>query len=47
MAYLAATLFYQAANFLTHPGYSLIVIGVDLTAFFGALLILNLVSRLR
>lgn len=47
MAYLAATLFYQVANFAAHPGYSSMVIAADLTAFTAVVLILNLVSRSR
>ena len=47
MAYLAATLFYQVANFANHPGYSSMVIAADLTAFTAVILILNLVSRSR
>jgi len=38
LAYLAATLFYQAANFSAHPQYSLLVIGADLAAFAGVVL---------
>ena len=47
MAYLAATLFYQVANFATHPGYSSMVIAADLTAFAAVILILNVASRSR
>jgi len=47
MAYLAATLFYQVANFSARPGYALTVIGVDLAAFTAAVLILHLMSRSR
>ncbi len=41
LAYLASTLFYQAANFSAHPGYSLLVIAADLGAFAGVVLVLK------
>ncbi|MDY0390732.1 MAG: Fe(2+) transporter permease subunit FeoB [Desulfobulbus oligotrophicus] len=47
MAYLAATLFYQVANFTAHPRYSATVIGADLVALAAVVLALYLVSRSR
>jgi ferrous iron transport protein B len=47
LAYLAATFFYQMANFSVDPVFSLMVIAADLTAFLGVVLILNLAGRTR
>ncbi len=41
LAYLASTLFYQVANFTAHPGYSLLVIVADITAFTGVFMVLR------
>jgi ferrous iron transport protein B len=45
LAYLASTLFYQAVNFLAHPGYSLLVIAADLCAFSCVILVLNSIGK--
>jgi len=45
LAYLASTLFYQAVNFLAHPGYSLLVIVADLCAFSCVILLLNSIGK--
>lgn len=45
LAYLASTLFYQAVNFLAHPGYSLLVIAADLFAFFCVIQVLNSIGK--
>lgn len=45
LAYLASTLFYQAANFSAHPGYSLLVIAADLSAFAGVVMVLKSMGR--
>ena len=47
MAYLAATLFYQAANFSAHPTFSTVVIVADLAAFFAVVLVLHLIGKTR
>lgn len=41
LAYLVSTVFYQTANFSIHPGYSSLVISVDLCAFVGVAAILK------
>jgi len=45
LAYLASTLFYQAANFAAHPRYSLTVIAADLSALAAIVLIMRWISR--
>lgn len=45
LAYLASTLFYQAANFSAHPRYSLTVIAADLSALAAIVLIMRGISR--
>ena len=47
MAYLAATLFYQAANFSAHPTFSTVVIVADLVAFFAVVLALHAIGKTR
>jgi len=47
LAYLASTLFYQAVNFTAHPGYSLLIIGTDLGAFAGVVLVLKYLGTAR
>lgn len=45
LAYFASTLFYQVANFTSHPGYSALVIGVDIGALVSVILVLKALSR--
>ena len=45
LAYMASTLFYQAANFAAHPRYSLTVIVADLSALAAIVLIMRWLSR--
>ncbi|MGE4559645.1 MAG: Fe(2+) transporter permease subunit FeoB [Desulfobulbus sp.] len=45
MAYFASTLFYQAVNFSSHPTSSSLVIGLDVCALAGVVLLLKVVSR--
>lgn len=45
LAYFAATLFYQVANFASHPGFSSLVIGADLCALASLVLVLKVFSR--
>lgn len=47
LAFIASTLFYQAANFSAHPGYSAVVIVADLVAVAVVVLILKLISDAR
>jgi len=45
LAYFASTLFYQVANFTTHPLFSSLVIGADLCALTSLVLMLKFFSR--
>ena len=47
LAYLAATVFYQTANFPAHPGQSLLIISLDAGVFLLVLFLLHHVGRRR
>jgi ferrous iron transport protein B len=45
LAYVASTGFYQIVNFMQHPGYSMLVLGVDLFGFVGVIMVLQVLSN--
>jgi len=47
LAYMASTLFYQTANFASHPGYSLLVVAADLCAFASVIIVMKSLSAGR
>jgi ferrous iron transport protein B len=44
LAYMASTLFYQLANFASHPGHSLLVVAADLYAFASVIIVMKQLS---
>ncbi|MFT5702484.1 MAG: ferrous iron transport protein B [Desulforhopalus sp.] len=44
LAYVASTGFYQIVNFMSHPGYSMLVLGVDILGVAAVIMVLQALS---